>query len=77
MKFSESSDQDISEKLQNMKNYYSQHQKFFYERELNNFNDPRLLPLKFPFADLIFDQPKHELVDCIKEKQYVNKVYVQ
>lgn len=77
MRFFESNAQDISEKLQNMKNYHSQHWKFFHDRGLSDFNDPRLLPLKFPFADLILDRPMHELINSIKQKQYVNKVYVQ
>ena len=67
----------VAEKLDSMKRYYQQHLQFFSTQGLNNFQDPRLLPLRFPFADLILDQTKEQLIQSIKNKQYVNKVYLQ
>jgi len=67
----------IKNKLQTMEKYYQQHWQFFNDRKLSNFNDPRLLPLRFPFADLIPDRPNSLLLELIRQNQYVNKVYIQ
>ena len=42
-----------SEKLVRMQAYYKQHHDFFFENGYTTFQDPRLLPLRFPVAQLI------------------------
>ena len=63
--------------LDSMKNYYNIHREFFGQRGLTDFNDPRLLPLRFPVAELAKPYDKEQLLDQIRQRQYVNKVYLQ
>ena len=63
--------------LDGMKTYYNTHSKFFNKRGLVDFNDPRLLSLKFPVAELAKHYNKEQLLDQIRQRQHVNKVYLQ
>ena len=63
--------------LNSIKTYYSTHKKFFNKHGFMDFNNPRLLPLKFPVAELAKPYDKEQLLDQIRQRQYVNNVYLQ
>jgi hypothetical protein len=63
--------------LNSMSSYYNTHYKFFNRYGITKFDDPRLLPLKFPVAELVTQYNKKQLLDQIRQRQYVNKVYLQ
>ena len=63
--------------LTGMSSYYNTHYKFFNRYGITKFDDPRLLPLKFPVAELVTQYNKEQLLDQIRQRQYVNKVYLQ
>ena len=68
---------ELSPNLNSMKTYYNTHKKFFNKYRFTDFNDPRLLPLKFPVAELANPYDKEKLLDQIRQRQYVNKIYIQ
>lgn len=67
----------IRAKLESMREYYITHQEFFKSRGYAKFNDPRLLPLRFPVAQLIETMPREQLLEEIKQRQQVSRVYIQ
>jgi hypothetical protein len=67
----------LSEKMIKMKQYYNQHREFFFERGYTTFQDPCLLPLRFPVAELIETQPREELIQAIAQRQQITKVTIQ
>jgi hypothetical protein len=77
VKFWDDSADEIQDKLAGMQNYYNTHQEFFQSRGYTKFNDPRLLPLRFPVAQLIETMPREQLLEEIKQQQYINRVYIQ
>ena len=62
--------------LTGMSSYYNTHYKFFNRYGITEFDDPRLLPLNFPVAELDTRYNKEQLLDQISQRQYVNKVYL-
>jgi hypothetical protein len=67
----------LSDKIVRMKHYYRRHQDFFFERGYSSFDDPRLLPLRFPVAELIETQPRQQLLQAIQQRQKVTQVTLQ
>jgi hypothetical protein len=67
----------ISEKLCRMQQYYAQHRDFFFDRGFTIFQDPRLLPLRFPVAELIEILPRTQLIQEIAQRQYITRVSLQ
>jgi hypothetical protein len=67
----------LSEKCQRMKDYFNQHIDFFHNRGYNSYHNPRLLPLRFPVAELIETMPREQLLEQIRRRQTVTKVYIQ
>lgn len=63
-----------SEKIMRMKEYYNQHREFFFDRGFTTFHDPRLLPLRFPVAELIETQPRNQLINAISQQQKITQV---
>jgi len=74
--FEESAD-TVSNKLNHMQDYYNQHQDFFFEQGYTTFWDPRLLPLRFPVAQLIETMPRDQLMEAIAQRQQVTRVSLQ
>lgn len=66
-----------AEKIMRMKDYYLQHQDFFHDRGYPTFQNPRLLPLRFPVAQLIETIPREELLKEIQQRQCVTKVSIE
>jgi len=67
----------IDARLANMKTFYSQHQDFFFEQGYTQFDDPRLLPLRFPVAQLIETQPRSQLIQHIAKQQHITQVTLE
>lgn len=67
----------ISEKLCRMREYYNQHGDFFFDRGFTNFQDPRLLPLRFPVAELIETASREQLLQHIAQQQHITQVVLQ
>jgi len=66
-----------AEKLLRMKQYYLDHQTFFYDRGYPTFQDSRLLPLRFPVAELVETMPREQLLKEIQQRQLVTKVTIE
>lgn len=66
-----------AEKLLRMQQYYLEHQTFFYDRGYPTFQDSRLLPLRFPVAELIETMPREQLLQEIQQRQRITKVTVE
>jgi hypothetical protein len=66
-----------AEKCHRMRDYFNQHIDFFHDRGYNSYRDPRLLPLRFPVAELIETMPREQLLNKIKQRQLVTKVYIK
>jgi hypothetical protein len=67
----------ISEKLCRMQEYYTQHRDFFFDQGFTTFQDPRLLPLRFPVAELIETRPRDQLLQEIAQQQQIKQVSLQ
>jgi hypothetical protein len=70
-------DSELSRSLQGAQQYYKTHQDFFAKQGYNNFNDPQLLPLRFPVAQLKEIMPRAQLLTEIQQRQQVSRVYIQ
>lgn len=66
-----------AEKLTRMQQYYNAHREFFYERGYTSFQDPRLLSLRFPVAELVETMPREELIKAIAQQQTINQVWIE
>jgi hypothetical protein len=77
VKFWDDEVKETRERLDNMKTYYNNHREFFTSRGYTKFDDPRLLPLKYPVAQLIETMPREQLLKEIQQRQHVAKVYIQ
>lgn len=77
VKFWNDSTKDINDKIKTMQDYYNVHQEFFRNQGFDTFDDPRLLPLRWPVAQLIETMPREQLLEEIKQRQYVAKVYIK
>jgi hypothetical protein len=60
-----------------MQEYYNQHRDFFFDQGFKTFQDPRLLPLRFPVAELIETQPRDRLTEAIKQHQRITQVILK
>lgn len=67
----------LSDKILRMRQYFNQHREFFFEQGYTAFDDPRLLPLRFPVAELISKSDPATLVEAIAQKQHITKVELQ
>jgi hypothetical protein len=69
--------ESVAEKIVNMHKYFDQHKDFFFERGYTTYYDPRLLPLRFPVAQLIETQSRDQLLASIANSQKINQVTLQ
>lgn len=67
----------LSDKIVRMRHYFRQHQEFFFEQGYTQFDDPRLLPLRFPVAELISKEDPAKLVEAIAERQHITQVTLE
>ena len=64
-------------RMDQMQQYHAQHITWFRDRGLGDFYDARLLPLRFPVADLIIEHEPTHLIDMIRSRQYVKDLYLE
>lgn len=77
VKFWDDATSEVTSKLEAMREYYRTHQDFFVSCGYTKFDDPRLLPLRWPVAKLIETMPREKLLKEIQQRQHVAKVYIQ
>jgi hypothetical protein len=77
VKFWSDTAEEIQTKLNHMRDYYNQRKEFFENQGYTKFDDPRLLPLRFPVAQLVETMPREQLLQEIKQRQQVRRVYIQ
>ena len=70
----EETDDCVSDRGVRMQEYYDLHRDFFFNQGFTTFQDPRLLPLRFPVAELIETQPRNQLIELIRQNQIVTQV---
>jgi hypothetical protein len=66
-----------AEKVHRMRDYFNQHIKFFHNKGYNSHEDVRLLPLRFPVAELIETMSREQLLKEIQQRQLITKVYLE
>lgn len=66
-----------AEKLVRMQSYFNHHRDFFFERGYTTFQDPRMLPLRFPVAQLIETMSREQLLAEIQQRQCITQVYIE
>ena len=69
----EEEDNVVAERIDKMQQYYNTNKEFFTSRGFNEFNDPRLLPYRFPVAQLVETMPRDQLLKEIQQRQYVEE----
>lgn len=72
--FSDSNPKYLESRREKIKNYYDKHRDFFENKGLD-FNHPYLRLGKLPMADLEIDINKDEVLELLKQHQYVKRVY--
>ena len=77
VKFWDDETTEVRDRLADMKSYYNNHRDFFATRGYTKFDDPRLLPLKYPVARLVENMPREQLLKEIQQRQHVAKVYIE
>jgi len=75
--FHEFAQNRIDDRLNKMKEYYARHIDFFQKLGYNSFYDPRLMFLFFPVAGLVENMPKEKLIDELRTRQQVMRVYLE
>jgi hypothetical protein len=74
VRFYEDSVNQVAERLEQMQQYYTTHQDFFHTRGYKYFPNTRLLPYRFPVAQLIETQPRPLLLETIQRQQLITRV---
>lgn len=77
VRFYEETATDSSDKLLRMQRYYNNHKEFFDSYGYQMYNDTRLLPLRFPVAELIETMPREELIDSISQQQTITQIWIE
>lgn len=77
VRFYEETKEHTSKKLVQMQEYYNKFKDFFHSQGLTSFKDPRLLPLRFPVADLVETMPREDLIKQISLNQIITKVTLE
>ena len=67
----------LSDKIVRMRHYFMQHREFFFEKGYFSFDDSRLLPLRFPVAELIYKEDPAILIEAIAQRQYITQVTLE
>lgn len=77
VKMYEESEIELAEKLAMMETYFKEHISFFQDRGYSTVDHPRLLPLRFPVAQLVETMPREQLLKEIQQRQQVTKVIIE
>jgi hypothetical protein len=76
VKFFDTTQSAVDQKLQKIKQYFDQHQEFFQRHGYTDYSHPRLLPYNFPVAELETDLAPEEVLAQIAARQFVTQVYI-
>jgi hypothetical protein len=76
VKFFNTTQSEVDQKLQMIKQYFEQHQEFFQQRGYTDYSHHRLLPYNFPVAELETDLAPDEILAQIAARQFVTQVYI-
>lgn len=77
VRFFEEDLEEVRQRLTSMKRYYQQHQSFFQSKGITDFNNSKILPHRLPVAELIETQPRDQLIEQIRQQQYITKVVLE
>lgn len=67
---------DVDQKLQKIKQYFDQHRDFFQQHGYTDYSHPRILPYNFPVAELATDLTDQTVVQELSQRQYITQVYL-
>lgn len=67
----------IDNKLRVMRAYYDKNKRFFCERGYHLFESPELLPYRLPVAQLSTKISAPQLIELIRQQQYIKQVYIE
>jgi hypothetical protein len=76
VRFFDTAQSDLDQKLQKIKQYFDQHRDFFQQHGYTEYSHPRLLPYNFPVAKLETDLAPDEILAQIAARQFVTQVYI-
>jgi hypothetical protein len=68
---------DMDKKINKMEQYYNKNKDFFVSKGYSEFNNPSLLPLKFPVAELIITKDRTQIIADISARQRITRVYFE
>jgi hypothetical protein len=68
---------DMDKKINKMEQYYNKNKDFFVSKGYSEFNNPSLLPLKFPVAELIITKDRTQIIADISARQRIARVYFE
>jgi hypothetical protein len=70
-------DIDTRVNLPAMDKYLQQHRDFFVARGIENVYNTQALPMRYPVADLEDSRSESELIDLIRQRQYITRVSIE
>ena len=77
VRFFEETPAIIKERLTQLEEYYTVHQDYFQSLGYAGFSNARLLPLRFPVAELVGNTDKEKLLEQIRQHQQVTRVTLE
>ena len=77
VRFFEDTPATVKERLSRMEEYYTAHQLYFESLGYTRSDHIRLLPLRFPVAELIENADREKLLSQIQQHQQVTKVTIE
>ena len=76
VKFFNTTQTEIDQKLQKIKQYFDQHREFFQQHGYTEYSHPKILPYNFPVAELETDLTPDEILAQIAARQFVTQIYI-
>jgi hypothetical protein len=76
VKFYNSLDADLQNKLDLAQTYFERNQSFFQRHGFDSATHPRLQPLNFPVAELETDLTDQEIIQALAQRQNITQVYL-
>lgn len=64
-------------KLSSMNEYIQEHSDFFIAHSIENVYNVRAMPYRFPVADVIWNGTEEELLEKIRQQQYISSIRLE
>lgn len=77
VRFFEDSINEVAQRVIAMTHYYQAHKDFFQQHGYTDIAHPRLMPLRFPVAELIETEPREYILEQIQQNQLVTRVELE